>query len=299
MRRVLKWIGIILGSVLGLVLVAAVALSIRGNSKLNRQYDVQPEPVAISEETAVISRGQYLVSASCTGCHGENLGGASFIDDPALGIIPAPNLTAGADGAGVTYSDADFVRAIRHGIDNEGNPLAIMPSRAYWHFSDEDLGAIIAYVKSVPPVDNRLDDKNVGFMGRVLLGAGALDILSAEAIDHTGTRPTAQTPTVNAAYGEYIANTGDCQSCHGINLAGAPSPEPGSPPGPNLTPGGNLAQWSTDDFIASMRTGSTPDGRQLDSEFMPWEGYSRLSDDDLTALFMYLQSLPTAVSATN
>ena len=73
-------------------------------------------------------------------------------------------------------------------------------------------------------------------------------------------------------------------------------PEPGSPFSTNLTPGGVLAIWTAADFIETMRTGVTPYGRQLDSSFMPYEDYSRLTNDDLTAMFLYLQSLPAFTS---
>jgi mono/diheme cytochrome c family protein len=226
------------------------------------------------------------------------LGGTPFFADPALGDIPAPNLTTGSGGIGAAYSDADLVRAIRHGIDTEGKPLMIMPSSAFWHYSDEDLGAIIAYLRSVPPVDSDPGEKNLKLMGRILVGAGALDVLAAEHIDHSGPCPAGTTPQVNAAYGEYLANTNDCRSCHGPDLAGGQSSEPGAPPAPSLTPGGDLASWSTTDFFTTMRSGVTPSGRQLDPAFMPWEDYGRMTDDDLTALFLYLQSLPAAVSTT-
>lgn len=296
MRRVLKWIGIVLGGLLGVLLIAGAVLAITGGSKLNKQYVVQPDLVAISEETAVLERGQYLASASCMGCHGEDLGGTDFFNDPAMGMIPAPNLTTGKGGAGAEYTDEDFVRAIRHGVDNDGNPLAIMPSQAYWHFSDEDLGAIIAYVKSVPPVDKEFEDKNIKLMGRLLIGAGAMNILAAESIDHGGSRPESAPSAVDAAYGKYVAFTGDCHNCHGPNLAGQQAPEPGAPYSPDLTPNGNLNQWSQEEFLTAMRSGMTPDGRQMDPAFMPWKDYGRLSDDDLTALYLYLQSLPTAVA---
>jgi len=297
MRRVLKWIGIVLGGLLGLLLIAVTVLAMTGGSKLNKQYEIKPQPVTISEETAVLERGEYLVSASCMGCHGDDLGGTAFFDEPAIGVIPAPNLTAGQGGAGAVYNNEDFVRAIRHGVDSEGKPLAIMPSRAYWHYSDEDLGAIIAYVKSVPSVDNDLGDKNIKLVGRLLIGAGMMDILGAESIDHASPLPEAQEPMVNATYGKYVANTADCHACHGPSLAGAQAPEPGAPYSPNLTPNGNMNQWTTEEFLIVMRTGQTPDGRQLDPAFMPWKDYGRLSDDDLTALFLHLQSLPTAVAA--
>ena len=291
MRRLLKWIGILLGGILGLLIVAGALLAITGGNRLNKSYDIQPEPLTIPNEAAALERGQYIVSVSCAGCHGEDLSGGPFLDDPAMGTIPARNLTAGQGGAGATYSDVDFVRAIRHGVDGNGKPLAIMPSRAYWHFSDEDLGAIIAYVKSIPPVDNDPGEKEVKLVGRLLLGAGMLDILAAESIDHTAPLPAAQEQQVNAAYGAYLANTGDCRQCHGPDLAGAQSPEPGGPAAPGLTPTGALADWTTAEFIETMHTGVTPDGHQLDGAFMPWKDYGRLTDDDLTALFLYLQTL--------
>jgi mono/diheme cytochrome c family protein len=295
MRRVLKWIGIVLGGLLSLLVIIVAVLAIFGGSKLNKQYDVQPEPVAILEETAVLERGEYLVSVSCAGCHGENLGGTAFFDDPVLGSIPAPNLTAGEGGLGATYSNADFVRAIRHGLDNEGKPLMVMPSAAFWHYSDDDLGAIIAYVQSVPPVDNSLGAKTLKPVGRILLGVGVLDVLSAENIDHTASRPAVPEHGVSALYGEYLINTNDCRVCHGADLAGGHSGEPGAPPGPDLV---SVSAWSDEDFLNAMRIGVTPDGRHLNPAFMPWQEYGRMTDDDLAAIYLYLQAAPTAVSET-
>lgn len=292
MRRFLKWTGIILGGLLGLLILAVAVVAVRGSSKLNRLYDVQPEPVTIGAETAVLQQGQYLYSISCAGCHGDNLAGTPFFDDPALGSIPAANLTAGAGGVGAVYSETDLVRAIRHGIDNEGKPLMIMPAAAFWYYSDEDLAAIIAYLKNAVPIDNDLGGKNLKLMGRILVGAGLLDVLAAEHIDHAASRPAAPPPQVDAAYGQYLVNVSDCRSCHGAALSGGQSSEPGAPPGPDLTPGGSLVDWTAVDFITAMRTGTAPDGRQLSPEFMPWEEYGRMTDDDLTALFLYLQSLP-------
>ena len=288
MKKVLKWIG---GVVVLLVVVVGV-LAVSGGSRLNKTYDIQPKLIAIGTETAVLQRGQYLYSVSCAGCHGDDLSGSPFIDDPALGSIPAPNLTGGQGGVG-SYSDADFVRAIRHGVDADGKPLAIMPSRAYWHFSDEDLGAVIAYIKDAVPIDNDRGEKSVALMGRILMTVGALDMLAAESIDHTGSPPAVPEQAADAAYGEYLVNAGDCRQCHGEALSGAQPEEPGAPPAPNLTPGGVLASWTADGFISSMRAGTTPDGRiTMNPTFMPWESYSKMTDEDLTAVFLYLQSLP-------
>ncbi|MCB9422223.1 MAG: c-type cytochrome [Ardenticatenaceae bacterium] len=292
MKNTLKRAGLILGTLAGLFLLAVIILSIIGSNKLNKQYNIQPESVAVGSDTAVLQRGQYLYSISCAGCHGDNLAGTPFFDDPGLGSIPASNLTTGTGGIGAVYSETDLVRAIRHGIDNEGKPLMIMPAGAFWYYSDEDLAAIIAYLKNAVPIDNDLGEKNLKLMGRILVGAGLLDVLAAEHIDHAASRPAAPPPQVDAAYGQYLVNVSDCRSCHGAALSGGQSSEPGAPPGPDLTPGGNLADWPTVDFITAMRTGTTLDGRQLSPEFMPWEDYGRMTDDDLTTIFLYLQSLP-------
>ncbi len=293
MRKVLKWIGIVLGGLVGLILVVVVVLSITANIRINKTHEVQPEVVLIPEDGSSLDRGAYLVNTSCSGCHGGNLGGKVILDDPAIGYLPATNLTSGRGGVGDAYSDTDFVRAIRHGVGFDGKALMIMPSKAYWYFSDADLGAIIAYLKSVEPVDNDLGGFIPRPVGRVLMQLGAFgEPFAAEVIDHTGPRPYAPPQDLTAEYGEYLVNTGDCRNCHGPDLSGFQSPEPGAPFSPNLTPGGVLAIWTSDEFIETIRTGVTPYGRELDPDFMPWKEYGRMTDDDLTAIFLYLQSLP-------
>jgi len=299
MKKALKWIGMIAAGLVGILILAVIGLSISANHRIQKTYQVTPAAVAIPGDAATIERGEYIFRTSCAGCHGDNLAGTRFFDDPAIGYIPAPNLTSGQGGIGGKYSDTDFVRAIRHGVSAEGNPLMIMPAKAYWHFSDEDLGAVIAYVKSASPVDHDLGQKGLKPVGRVLLAVGAFgDVFAAEILDHDGPRPSAPLRGVTVEYGEYLVNTQDCRSCHGENLAGAKSAEPGAPFSPNLTPGGVLAIWSAAGFIETMRIGTTPYGRQLDGNFMPYEEYGRMTDDDLTAMFLFLQSIPAVETPT-
>jgi mono/diheme cytochrome c family protein len=293
MRKVLKWIGIFLGVLIVLVIVFAGVMLFMGNSKLTKTYQVQPAAIVIPEDELSIERGAYLYAASCAGCHGDDLGGKAILEDPAIGYLPATNLTAGRGGIGGSYSDTDFVRAIRNGINTEGKGLLIMPAKAYRYFSAEDLGAIIAYIKTTPPVDNDPGEKSLSPLGKIMLAAGAFgDAIAADVVDHNAPLPVAPERGATAAYGEYMVNTGDCANCHGADLAGAQSPEPGSPFSSNLTPGGVLAIWSAEDFIETIRTGVTPYGHQLDPNFMPYEDYGRLNDEDLIAMFLYLQSLP-------
>ena len=123
-----------------------------------------------------------------------------------------------------------------------------------------------------------------------MMGAGMFPPLAADQIDHSSPPAAAPEPGVTAAYGEYLSHT--CTECHGASLNGAPFGPPGQEvPTPNLTPGGELAAWSEDGFINTMRTGVTPFGRILNDE-MPWKYYGQMTDDELKALWMYLRSLP-------
>ena len=296
MRRALKWFGVVIGGLIGLAVVLVAVLVARGSARLSTTYEVQPATVHIPTDAAAVARGEYLFSAFCAGCHRADLAGGVVIDDPGIGFVPASNLTAGQGGVGGVYSDVDFVRAIRHGVAPDGRPLVVMPSQAYWHFSDDDLGALIAYIKSAPPVDNVPGEVVVKPLGRILIAVGVLD-LAANRIAHDAPRPSAPSRGVTTAYGEYLVNVADCRICHGATLSGAQPPEPGAPFAPNLTPGGELAEWRAADFITTIRTGTTPDGHSLDPRFMPWPDYAHLTDDDLTAIFRYLQSLPAVESA--
>jgi mono/diheme cytochrome c family protein len=291
MRKGLRWITLGLGGGLGLLLVAGVGLYGWASLRLNQSYTVQPEAVVIPGDAAALERGRHWVSVSCAACHGEDLAGTVIFDDPALGHIEAPNLTRGQGGVGGDYGDGDWVRAVRHGVGRGGRPTLVMPADAFYYLGDEDLGAIIAYVKSVPPVDRASGGYRLTPLGHLLLAAGAFgQILDAEAIDHTGPRPVAPAPGANAVYGEYIVRVLECRTCHGPELTGGKDPNPDAPPGPNLTQSGELGGWTEADFIAAVRTGVTPSGRLL-SEYMPWKYFGRMSDDELSAVWLYLQTL--------
>jgi mono/diheme cytochrome c family protein len=292
MKKVLKWTGVVLGGSIGVIILAMLGLSLRANARLNKTYQIQPEVVTIPTDRDAIAEGERLASFYCTGCHGENLGGTDFFSEPALAVVDTPNLTSGDGGIGNQYSDADWVRAIRHGVDPQGTPLFVMPAKDFYYLSDEDLGQIIAFLKTLPPIDNASNDFSFTIMGRVLLGAGVFgDVLNAETIDHAGPRPESPVFGATEEYGEYLVNTIGCHTCHGQELSGGQDPAPGAPPGPNLTPGGNLGGWTEATFITTVRT------RQ--SEWMPFESLAKMSDDELRAIWTYLQALPELETTTN
>lgn len=295
MKKVFKWLGIILAGLVGLILLAFAGMYFMSESRLNKTYDVQPEAVTVPTDAEAVAEGQRLFATrGCMDCHKENGAGGDFINDPLLGQVNASNLTAGQGGVGGAYTERDWVRAIRHGLDPEGKPLWIMPSEEFNGINDTDLGKLIAYIKSLPPVDQNIAPNSLGPLGRVLLVTDQIPVLPAEKIDHTAPRPVAVEPGVTKEYGAYMAQT--CTGCHGATLSGGPIPGvPAEPPYPaNLTPEAEtgLGQWTEQDFFTAIREGKRPDGSSLDPMQMPWPNFAQMSDIEISALWLYLQSVP-------
>ncbi|MBE7436116.1 MAG: c-type cytochrome [Anaerolineales bacterium] len=293
MKKIFKWIGIVLASLIGLIIVAGLAMFSIGNSRMNKTYDFPPSDLVLPTDEASLELGRHRAEVLCQGCHGEDLGGdLEFFNDPALGTIQSANLTSGDGGIGSTYTTEDFVRAIRHGIDREGKPI-FMPAVVSTAFmSDEELAAVIAYIKTVPPVDRATNGADFTPLAKILYTAGMLPPMPVETVTHD-IHVAAPEPGVSVEYGKYLMDTHDCRLCHGPDLNGGPFPDPTiTKISPNLTPGGELAFWSEEDFINTIRTGVTPGGHELDSTLMPWQDYGKFHDDELKAIYMYLQSLP-------
>ena len=292
-RRILKWFGITVAGIVGLFVLLIVGLYIFGSAKVNKTYDIQVAAVTVPTDVQSIERGRHFVETLglCSECHGKDLSGGDVEDDPLFGVFAARNLTSGRGGIGAAFSDIDYVRAIRHGIGQDDKAVKFMPSEVYNKISDADLGAVIAYIKSLPPVDNEVPETSLRILGRIL---AVLDssLLSATLIDHEASRPAEPQPGVTREYGAYLTFT--CTSCHGKNLSGGSLPfdDPRPPLAPNITPGGEPGSWTEAQFFSTIRTGTTPAGRLLDNEFMPWETFAKLTDDELRAIWLYLQSLP-------
>jgi len=295
MRRVLKWIGIVLGAIAGLILVVAIGVILYSQLTFKRSYANRPlYPIVADTSPEGAARGKYLMEAvmSCDkACHSE--GSAPFagyveeINEPPISALFAvPNLTPD-NGTGLgAWSDAEIARAIREGIDKDGTGLVIMPAYSFHRMSDADIAAVVGYLRSLEPVRNEIPPFQANLVGKVMM---ALGLFGPGSVGEAITGPQ-DTPTPGTEeYGEYLVSLGDCRGCHGAELNGGTSGFVGY--SPNLTPGGALADWSEADFVTLIQTGVTPDGRRL-SEGMPWEAYSDISEEDLKAMFLYLKSLP-------
>ena len=291
MNMMLKRIGIFLGGLLVLVAVLAVVVVIVSNVRINKVYEIETAVLDIPTDAASIEAGQHMsVIRGCIDCHGENLAGKVFFSDPALGEIIATNLTSG-EGGTADYSAADWDRAIRYGIGPDSKPLLFMPSHEYYVLSDNDLSELIAYLRSLDPIDNPMPDSKVGLLARVLFLAGQFPLVPAEMINYDVSRSILVEPEVSVEYGEYLA--AGCVGCHGTDYAGGPIPgmPPDVSPAANLTPSGRLGEWTETEFKDVLRTGVRPDGTLVDP-VMPFSAVGQMTDDELSALWLYLQSLP-------
>lgn len=292
MKRVLKWVGyLVLGLVLLIVIGVGTVYAIT-SSRLAKTYPTQVETIAIPGDSASLARGRHLVEAvgKCMDCHGGNLAGLRVMDEPVFMKLTASNLTAGKGGVGSRYTDADWVRSIRYGVRPDGKPLIFMPSEAYHTFSDSDLGAIIGYLKSVPPADaNAPPARSPGPISRAIYLLADFPLIPTELIDRSKRPVGVVMAGVTPEYGKYLSDAGGCTACHGANLGGG-----GKVDGvvtTNLTSGGPLKTWTEADFFNVLRTGTRPDGTRL-NEAMPWRSAGKMTDDELRATWMFLRSVP-------
>lgn len=303
MKKVFRWIGIVVGGLLGIILLAALAFYVKAKIQFNQTYPIRTEAIIAPKDKVSIEHGEHLADYLCTECHGEDFGGKSdWIVLPGIARISPPNLTSGNGSATNHYTDQDWVNIMRYGRKVNGKSAFIMPSSAFYYLSDQDLADLLAFLKSVPPVDRRDDNTpsvQLTFLGNVLYGAGAFGhLLQVPKINPTSRPSSFPEAAVTAAYGEYLVNINGCRGCHGMQLAGGKPSNPNSPLAPNLTPGGELVAWTEEDFINAIRTGVVPSGHLLNPDFMSWRYKSRMSDDELKAIFRYLQSLPKLTTST-
>jgi mono/diheme cytochrome c family protein len=272
-----------LGAIGFLVLAAMVG---RGLYVLYAPHPVTAMDVTIASTSEQLARGEHLASSLCAACHTTTgdlplSGGINLSDDAKmpLGDIFAPNITPGGNVKNLT--DGDIWRLFREGILPDGR-AALMPVAALKHLGDEDLKAVIAFVRSQPAVEKEMPAINPSLLMAVAVGSGMFPMPIPP--EKNAVVPPPVGPT--AEYGKYIVDFSDCRGCHGPNLDGKVTPP--FPAGPNLVV---VKGWTAEQFINTMRTGVNPGGMQLKPP-MPWKPFGKMSDTELTAVWTYLKSLP-------
>jgi mono/diheme cytochrome c family protein len=270
----------------------------------------QDDGIRAVKDADVIARGRNLVygPAHCASCHGDParlaelragreipLSGGRVFELGTLGRMVAPNLTSDPETGIGARTDEELVRHLRYGISAEGRALA--PFMAFRNLADDDLRAIISFLRTLPPVRNETDH-DLNMVGRIVV-----DHLLQPQQPETPP-PTTMNPAPTAEYGRYLAQTvANCNGCHtrrskltgafiGRPFAGGMELKEGGKTFvvPDIRPIGDgiVAGMSESQFISVFRARGSAPG---DSP-MPWEAYARMTDTDLLAIRAYLFSLP-------
>ncbi len=292
--KLLAALGVILAG-LGVLAAAAFAGAVwLGERKLARLVAVKVVPVPFAKGPAALKVGRYLFeSRGCAECHAADGHGLAFIDTPNGLYVKAPDISAVAGGVVADYTEGDWVRAIRHGVNPAGHALLMMPSGDYAGMSDADLAALVAYARNLPPVGGSGAEMHLPLLTKALYGIGIIRD-AAETIDHGRHPPPDMTPAATAAYGEYAIEM--CTGCHRPDLTGGPiaGAPPEWPPASRLVPGPGyvMGRYDTlEKFSAMMRGGKRPDGTMVNA-VMPFASLRNLDDTDLGALYAYLTTSP-------
>jgi cytochrome c553 len=246
---------------------------------------------AIATQRAA-ANGKRLVETrlGCTGCHGADFGGRAVIDSAIVARWVAPNLTTGNGSVTKTFGPHEWDLAVRHGIKHDSES-STMPCEEFLNLSDHELSDVIAYIRSLPPVDRDLGPTQIRPVF-ALVGAFDPKAFPAMSIDHQ--RPHAAEPpraAVTPQFGEHLSQV--CRGCHGENLSGGKmAADPNMPEVANLTSHETgLKDWTEADFLRALREGKRKDGTAI-ADAMPWRALGKMSDDELKAIYAYLRTVP-------
>jgi mono/diheme cytochrome c family protein len=287
-RWYIRWPGALISGLFTLLLAALLGLGAVGMYKLYVPAARPVRNIQVRAAPELVQRGQHLADAFCTSCHSPTgelplIGGVDLAKDIPIpiGSFVSANLTPG--GPLKNWTDDQIMNVLRDGVAPDGRRLLVMGSTYTRYLSDADMLALIAYLRSQPAVTNDTpqppDQPN--YLGVLITGAGMVSDLPP--VEGSITAPA---KAASLEYGKYILSYQDCRSCHGPDLLGGKNQLGPNGPGLRTVRGMTQAQ-----FIGMMRTGTRPDGHQL-QEPMPWKAIGRMDDLELSALYQYLVSIP-------
>lgn len=280
MKKFLKWMGFVVAGLVGIILIGAVYVYFASQSEFDRRFEVASVHVPeIPTEAAAIAEGERLARMrGCHACHGQDLSGAVPVDIPNVAKFTAPNISGG----GRSFSDAELVAAIRTGVKPDGTSTWLMPSVMFAHMTDENLGQIVAYLRSVPPRAGIEGGTEMRPIGRAIVAKG--DFLSSArevaALEEKEMQLDAADPV---SHGRYLAMN-LCSECHGQDLNGRPVAHNA----PNLAV---VKGYSAEAFANFMKDGKALGGREL--ELMSQtarERFSVMTPAEVSAMYAFLQA---------
>lgn len=315
--KILKWSALTIVAIIVLFIVYALV-------KPESTFDAPYPKINASNDSTVIARGKYLVygPAHCAYCHAPSnefqkveageivpLSGGNIFALP-VGKVYVPNITSDKVTGIGSFTDGELARTLRYGVKKNGH--ALLDFMPFYDISDEDLTAIISYLRTEPSVNNPVPQNDWNFLGKIILALGMVKPSG------DGIVPPSPAPDSTAEYGKYLAGSvANCRGCHtkrdlmtggyiGTDYTGNMQFElldengktiPGKHlVSPNLTPDketGRIAFWPQETFVKRFQA-----GRVITGSPMPWGAFSRLNESDLKALYKYLHTLRPVHSQT-
>jgi mono/diheme cytochrome c family protein len=311
--------------ILGCLMLAAIVVGGTGIAWLflRKPAMAPPSSIKVAMTPERIARGQYIYEtlADCASCHSQRdftrfggpevptgRGRGNIMSDMVKGlpgVVVAPNLTPDRETGIGNWTDGEKIRAIREGVDRDGNALfPMMPYEGFGRLSDEDVQAVVAYLDSLPPIHNPLPKTKLVFPVSVLIKSAPKPVGSVAAIDKSDPKK----------YGEFLMAVGGCAECH------TPTDDKGQPLSGRLLAGGRLfdtpmgkvvsanitpdidtgtGKWSQEFFLQKFyeykeyaANGPPPSPGPQSFTLMPWLGFSRKTEDELKAIYAYLRTVP-------
>jgi len=315
-KFLLKVVGYFLASLVALVLCAWLFIELTWKKNYAK---LQLPEIHASSDPGVIAQGDYLVHAvsHCSICHepaeqfkalqpgstdpggADLIGGHEWQAGP-FGTFHAANITPDSETGIGGLSDGELARVIRQGVRKDGSQAVFM-SFVVGPMADEDLTAIISYLRTLPPMKHDNPKDELGLAGKLVMKLFE---------PRSDPAPQWAPPGgISIERGRYLANgPAWCVGCHtaadpfkGMKFTGAPlsgnpeaEPDPTDPDfefvEPNLTPDpetGHITQWTEDAFVARFKVGAVFKGTK-----MPWPNFAHMTEDDVRSIFRYLRSLP-------
>jgi len=291
----------------------------------NKYPDISPpSSVRVEATPERIARGEYLANhvTVCIDCHSTRdwskfsgpitpgtygKGGDEFNEQ--VGGVPGKIFASNITPAGIKdYTDGELIRTFTTGVTRTNRPLfPLMPYYAYNHLTQEDAFSIVAYVRSLTPIENKVSESTLNFPMNLIVRT-----IPPHSFDPT--------PPIDSsdqiAYGRYVASISACADCHTPAEKGEPIPGMDYAGGftfvfpggvvrtANITPDPQtgIGNWTKEDFVARFKAftspESTPDVQPEDFNTpMPWTMYAGMTEKDLGAIYEYLRTVPPVHNA--
>ena len=284
-KKILKWTGIVLACIIGLLLIASAVIYVLGEQIINEKFEPQPTSFKVVSDSAMIAEGERLakIRGCYKGCHGDQAEGKVWFEHILMGRIVTPDLTRLVS----EYTDIQLENAIRQGIKPDGTSLLPMPSSMYHNLTDEDLSAIIAFLRSLPKAEGYEGEVSLNLLPRIFLLNGEFKS-GVQSIKELPVKMDAPDPENAFELGKYLVYT-SCTECHMDDLKGG---NLGDMEVPSLVVMG--AAYNAENLTTFFREGKGIGNRNIEGMKEVIEvRFSNFTDREIHAISSFITKLHT------